>query len=382
MDVVQHSEVKPFPLADTASLKTGRSASWLSLQVEKTNTPKRYASAGAINSGLSKQLAGQGLLSTKRPAELKKAKPIKPIDFDAADIVKKCQDLVINGQKILRPQNESELIPYMKKITSALEQSAPDVPIRFQYGEGQVLKLNPKMLGKGGNTLVYEVINESGDKSGKVIKFTRPDKKSLNSVIKDIEYSKFWLESPLPDSFSVPKYTYCDPATMFRIAEKSDGVPLTELLLRVGIFGFDRDDPANPTTYFNVGRMRDKSVSEHLKPLAEAVVDMLDTMKENPEHYTSLSPDNIHVTFEPCDQDAADNIGTGRITKVELIDIGVNKNRKEQYKDLRSFEGYLGFMFSTYRLGRYLSDKSTGQGVEKMTECQNSSPWPVIQAVL
>ena len=387
MDVVQRPEANTFSHSYTSPSKPGRSASWLSLQVEKTGAPKRYASAEAINRDSPERPAGQGLLSTKRPAELKQARAKKTIDFDAADIVKKCRDLVINGQKIPSPQNESELVPYMEKMLlaleqSALEESAPGAPICFQYGEGQSVKLNPKMLGKGANSVVYEVINESGDKSGEVIKFTRPRNKSLNSVIKDIEHSEFWLESPLPGSFSVPGYIYCDPAAMFRIAEKSEGVPLTEVLLRAGIYGFDLDDPTDPTIYLNVGRMRDKSVSEHMKPVAEAVVDMLDTMKKNPEHYTSLSPDNIHVTFESCDQVAGETTRTGRITKVELIDIGISENRKEQYKDLHSFEGYLGYMFSTYRLGRYLTDKSTSQGIEKMTECQNSSLWPVTQTVL
>ncbi|MET4695795.1 hypothetical protein [Endozoicomonas lisbonensis] len=371
MDGIQRPGATIFPSSDAALSKLERSASWLSLQVEKTAAPERYTSVVGLSSESCKKSAGSdsGVLSTKRPIELKKTKPKKPVNFDSDEVAGNCQRLIINDKVIERPRNGSELNDYMKKIAAELKPgaaNAPDNTISFRYGDNQSITFKSNLLGIGSNSGVYEVISQSGDEPGKVIKITHPNDKSLNSVLKDIESSKFWMECK-PGAFSVPEYLYCDPAGMFRLAEKSEGVSLTKVLLELGIYGFNLDNPTDPTIYLNVNRLMDASVMDKLEPVAEAVMEMLQIMKENPDHYTSLSPENIHVEVE------YESGEIKRIGKIELIDIGINKNRKEQYINLCSFEGYLGYMFSSYRLGRYLTDKNTREGVEALIECQRAS---------
>ena len=379
MDGIQRPGATTFPSPDSALSKLERSASWLSLQVEKTTAPERYTSAGGLNSEFCKKSVGlgSGVLSTKRPAELKKTKPKKPVTFDADEVAGKCQRLVINDKTIEQPRNGSELNGYMKSIAAELKpggSDTPDTTIGFQYGENQSITFKNKLLGIGSNSGVYEIISQSGEEPGKVIKITHPNDKSLNSVLMDIESSEFWMTCN-PRTFSVPQYLYCDPAGMFRLAEKSEGVSLTKVLLELGIYGVNLDNPADPTIHLNVNRLMDASVMDKLKPVAEAVTEMLQIMKENPDHYTSLSPENIHVEveYESGEREAGQPPAIKRIKKVELIDIGINKNRKEQYKNLSSFEGYLGYMFSSYRLGRYLTGKNTREGNKALIECQRVS---------
>ena len=260
----------------------------------------------------------------------------------------------IGGKKFDEPRTFGELLDYLAGIHNVLsDRAASEVEkeIIWQYADAKPIKLKLPAIGEGKHTVVYEMEDldpeqcHAEDKK-KVYKLTKPDVASLRATLKDIHSSHFWLTHQA-EEFYVPRYIdYHRAGGLFRIAEKCDGISLTKMLLYLGVLSFDEQyefgDDAAASAVLRAENQLLKSDPQYQKSLGKikkGVMKIIRTVQNYPEHCTSLSPNNIYITFT---QDSDGHVD--KVQQVVLVDIGVSRDPWEKIKGynlIRSFDDYL-----------------------------------------
>lgn len=299
----------------------------------------------------------QSVLSTTSKSE-SSGKP-KPYTFK--DLIKSqlkdnlYEDIYINDDKIKAPTNFMELMTYLDEVSSKLDHLSSVGYARFQYGKKLAVTLKLPFLGRGQNGAVYEIVSGKLN-DNKVIKITLPKYKSLYAAIEEYRSYEFWKKESRGKAFAVPKEFEVHHGGLFRIMEKNEGVTLTKAMLKFGLLSFD---PNSVEALLSPGtklKFKSPQVSIHrsalagayqleIKKIDKAMMDLIQLVVKNPGYCTSLSPNNIHVTFE-------DDSYT-KIKSVDLVDIGPVYSKMKIYKTVKNFDDYL--KISQDRLVKYLT---------------------------
>ena len=265
------------------------------------------------------------------------------------------EDVYINDFKIKAPTSYMELMSYLDDISSKLDHLSSVGYARFQYGNKLAVTLKLPFLGRGQNGAVYEIVSGKPNEN-KVIKITLPKYKSLYAAIQEYRSYEFWQKSRINKAFSVPKEFEAHKGGLFRIMEKNEGVTLTKAMLKFGMLSFDPNSVEtllspgaqmkfkNPQVFIDKGALHGPFQSE-IKKIDKAMMDLVELAVNNPEYCTSLSPNNIHVTFED------DSYTT--IKSIDLVDIGPVHSKLKTYKKVQCFDDYM--KIAQDRLVKYLT---------------------------
>ena len=227
----------------------------------------------------------------------------------------------------------------MEDINNAFsESSAPEIV--FQYGNEEPITLALPAIGEGKHTLVYDIVSDAEVDANTVFKLTKSGVGPLRSSLVDVELSSFWLDHEWL-LFSVPKYISTHDGGLFRIAEKANGVSLSNMLLYMNLLSFDDTQGFGEAASLSV-LVADGNASvmdnhqRNVEKIKEGIMSLIEIVNANPQHSSSLSPHNIYVGFTRAADGKVDEI-----TRLILVDIGTGRVYIDKYKSVHNFEDYL-----------------------------------------
>ena len=261
--------------------------------------------------------------------------------FDLLELSNEDWSSVTIGEAFIpAPRTAGEILTYLRQVESVLT-SSKEKTISFQYGDREAITLKLPFLGRGNNGAVYEIEGPS-NKESKVIKITLPRLQGIESSIIEYESLNFWVEAAKnSDSFLVPGQHEAHKLGFYRIMEKNEGITLTKYLLMLGAIHID--SALNKTASYNPNFLDGLYASE-ARQIADAIQSMITVINENPKHCVSLSPNNIHITYDP---------GSLAIKRIDLVDIGPVPSKLKSYQQLKTLNQFLELCAE--RLQKYLS---------------------------
>lgn len=263
---------------------------------------------------------------------------------------------------IQAPSKAGEILDRLKQIESELN-GTKDSAISFKYGNRSSIILKLPFLGRGKNGAVYEIqsplVNEE-----KVIKIALPRLQSIQSGIIEYESYDFWSEAASnAGTFFIPKQYEVHKLGLYRIMEKNKGITLTKYLLMLGAIRID--DLNKKSTSFNPNFLNGIYRVEANK-IAKALESMIHIVTTNPKYCVSLSPNNIHVTFD------ASNL---TIERIDLVDIGPVPSKLGVYQNLTNFNQFLELCAE--RLQKYISLPEYQYDIDELTQYQDLYVGPI-----
>ncbi|MFK7823179.1 MAG: hypothetical protein AB8G05_03425 [Oligoflexales bacterium] len=290
-----------------------------------------------------------------------KISPIRDFNFqnlEAFNLLELSEDdwssIKIDGMYIPAPKKASKLLRYLTKVQEVLN-SSDKTTAKLQFGDREPITIKLPFLGRGHNGAVYEIETSFAEK--KVIKFTLPRLQAVQSAIIEYEGYDFWLyEASKSRNFSIPIQYDAHKLGFYRTMEKNNGITLTKFLLMLGAIHID--DLASKETSFN-DKFLSGIYSVQATQIAQAIQSMIGIISNNPKRCVSLSPNNIHVTYD------LENLA---IERIDLVDIGPVPSKLAVYQQLENFNQFLELCAE--RLKKYLTGREYSYDVEELSRYQ------------
>ena len=284
-------------------------------------------------------------------------------NFDLLDLTEDdWSSIKIDNIFIPAPKKAAELLSYLKQVEELLN-SIDKPSIKFRYGNQKPINIKIPFLGRGHNGAVYEIEAESNHP--KVIKITLPRLQAIQSAILEQESYDFWANAAYNSGyFFVPKQYEVHKLGFYRIMEMNKGITLTKYLLMLGAIHIDSISHKN-TSYDE--NFISGTYSKQANLIAQAIQSMLTVIQENPEYCVSLSPNNIHVTYD---------LDSLAINRIDLVDIGPVPSKLNAYLHLESFEQYL--KLCAERLKKYVSEPEYTYDIDELRRYQKLYSGPQV----
>lgn len=220
--------------------------------------------------------------------------------------------------RLAEPHSVQDGLKTSQTLLKALESCTS--PCDIQVGERRFLIETPA-LGRGERGVVFRL---QGADAGQVLKVSRPDAHSLEILREEALSHRFWSANQGPFKTATRSLTH--QTGLFSVMSEVRGESLTEALFKLGLLAMD------PVT----GDVRARKTTSHV-PAADlaqiwgALDKMIQVVHANPQMRTSLSPNNLYVTWN----------SEGRISEVHLIDVGVDPQGDARYFENKSLSEYL-----------------------------------------
>jgi hypothetical protein len=267
---------------------------------------------------------------------------LKSFNINKIDnIEREFAEIYINGIFISPPTSIKKINKYLNKIKDQLNANV-DGTATFKYGNNLDIQIKLPILGAGKHGLVFEIIDET-EEIKKIFKLNiKQGVLSLKAGIKERYNYTFWNDQAKSYSFEVASMYDVHPYGLYMIKEKNNGVSLTSYLISQNII-FQNEKKKKKVDFKTLTQAElDESP---IKEISQAVLDLLDVIKNNRKNCTSISPNNIFLEF---------NTQTNSIQKVELIDYGISTHKIYSYFYITNFNQYI--KMSSKRLTFYLKN--------------------------
>lgn len=231
------------------------------------------------------------------------------------------------------PVTASDLPAFSTWLIQSLRHCAS--PCELRLNAKTQLKLETPPLGEGERGVVFRI---AGQTPAAVIKISKPELKSLAILRAEALSAKFWADHT-GGLFEVPRRLTGDDSGLFATMQEVKGESLTKSLFRMGLLQM------NPlTNEVHADKDKGRLESADARKIWSAIGQMIQVVKTHPQMKTSLSPNNIFVTWSKGAKQKIDH--------VSLIDFGIDGTGDGRYFELTSLSEYLSL--SAIKIKGYL----------------------------